>query len=457
MDLKNKVRDKEQSHSDIDLKKIFGEEWKYFKNVLFRFDDQDLERVFPFWLLIIFSSCKKLKVYVNHEEQLSNLLIHFLASQNTGKSYTVNSALSIIPQDLAIPIGSGESFKTIALRGKTHGYIVFDEVQKSFVKYLTMAKETLSAQIINIWNKGEIDNYATKQDETKVVKESTEVKNTLSKSKYDMSCSLFFIGIEKTYIEKIPKELYSDGFFARNLFVKIPTFSDDVFFKSISKEQIEDIKELRNTLKEKYQAGTEEFLDDEIQIDDEEQQNQLDTLAKEFFEANKSDNLAVNVNLDRAIKSNSMRCAGLFYVYSNKKHSFIDWFKFVLEFVIKPSIDYFKAIVEGEDEVTKIKNFFSTREKIEKFRLKERCERALGEKISKEKWFELRNDLFGLNKFGRVDDLVDPILEMEDDKFVRLYTGKKNRKTFVLPKKTRVIENMSDDDLLEKTANEIFG
>lgn len=442
------------------LKELFADEWSYFKSVLFRFSDQDLERIFPYWLLVVFSSCKKLKIHINHEDQLSNLFIHFLASQNTGKSYTVNSALSIIPQELSIPIGSGESFKTIALRGKNHGYIIFDEVQKSFVKYLTMSKETLSVQLINIWNNGLIDNYATKQDETKVIKETSEVKKTLSQSKYEMSCSCFFIGIEKTYIEKIPKELYSDGFFARNLFVKIPTFVDDTFFKKIPKEQVEYIKALRSKLKEKYAEGTEEFIDDEIQIDDEELQDKLDSMSKEFFEANKSDNFAVNVNLDRAIKSNAIRCAGLFYLYSNKKDTFLDWFSFVLEHIIKPSSAYFKDIVENEnDEATKIKNYLSTREKVELSRLKDRCERALGDKISKEKWNELRNELFGLNKYGHRDSLITPVLEMEDNKFVRLYTGeKKKRSNFVIPttyKKT-IKEDVGDDEMLNELANDLF-
>lgn len=323
-----------------------------------------------------------------------------------------------------------------------------------------MAKETLSAQIINIWNRGEIDNYATKQDETKVIKENAETKQTLSKSKYEMSCSLFFIGIEKTYIEKIPKELYSDGFFARNLFVKIPTFNEEIFFKTISKDQIQEIKTLRTTLKEKYQLGTEEFLDDEIQIDDEEIQNQLDEISKEFFEQNKSENLAVNVNLDRAIKSNSMRCAGLFYIFSGKKDTFVDWFKFVLKNIIKPSIDYFKVIVEGEDEISKIKKFFLTREKIEIARLKDRCERALGDKIPKDKWIELRNELFGLNKYGHKDNLMEPILEVEDEKYVRLATGKKRKKTFVIPTtldRTKIENSKDDDELLNNLADELFG
>lgn len=445
------------------MKEIFSDEWLYFKSVLFRFSDDDLEKLFPYWLLIIFSSCKKLNVYVNHERQISNLLIHFLASQNTGKSYTINSALSIIPQNLSIPIGSGESFKTIALRGKTGGYIVFDEVQKSFVKYLTMAKETLSAQIINIWNSGTIDNYATKQDETKVVKENSETKSLLTKSKYEMSCSCFFIGIERTYIEKIPKELYSDGFFARNIFVRIPIFSKETFFETITKEHLEEIKELRKKLRDKYTEGTEEFLDDEIQIDDEETQKKLDTLSKNFFIKNKTDNEAVNVNLDRAIKSNAVRCAGLFYIYSNKQQDFIYWFNYVLQNIIKPSTIYFKELVEGDDEIVKIKNYFSAREKIELSRLKSRCERALGDKISKEKWNDLKNELFGNNKYGHRDFLIEPVLEIDEDKFVKLYGGKKAN--FIFPKSSitkeqrmkQILDNNTEDDkLLKELGEELF-
>ncbi len=448
------------------LKEVFKEEWGYFKSVLFRFSEEDLNKLFPYWLLVVFSSCKKLRVYVNHEEQVSNLLIHFLASQNTGKSYTVNSALSIIPQSLSIPIGSGESFKTIALRGKDKGYIVFDEVQKSFVKYLTMPKETLTSQIISIWNNGTIDNYATKQDETKVIKESQETKDTLSKSKFDMSCSCFFIGIEKTYIEKIPKELYSDGFFARNIFVKIPTFNRNTFFEILPKEQIEEIKTLRDVLRNKYLEGTDEFLDDVIQIDDEATQMALEESSKKFFEENKSENFAVNVNLDRAIKANAIRCAGLFYIYSGKKGGFIDWFNFTLEHVIKPSIKYFEVVVDGDDDIAKIKDFFSGKEKIELRRLKERCERALGDKIPKDRWNELKNELFGQNKFGHQDRLQEPVLEIVDDTFVRLFSGdKKKRSSYVFPSASftkqdrakQIVEISEDDDkMLQDISNELF-
>lgn len=450
---------------NISLKEVFKDEWLYFKSVLFRFGEDDLNKLFPYWLLVVFSSCKKLKVYVNHEEQMSNLLIHFLASQNTGKSYTVNSALSIVPENFSIPIGSGESFKTIALRGKSKGYIVFDEVQKSFVKYLTMPKETLTSQIINIWNNGTIDNYATKQDETKVIKESEAVKDTLSKSKFDMACSCFFIGIEKTYIEKIPKELYSDGFFARNIFVRIPLFDKQTFFETIPKEKIEEIKQLRDTLRDKYAEGTEEFIEDHIQIDDEKTQKDLERLSAVFFEENKSENFAVNVNLDRAIKANAIRCAGLFYQYSKKQkeetkekeESFIEWFNFSLNHIIKPSIEYFSVVVEGDDDLSKIKNYFSSREKVEISRLKDRCERALGDKITKERWLELKNELFGLNKYGYQDKLQEPILEIEDNKFVKLYGGKKS--TYIFPstyKHDKTKDVLEDNAVLDDIAKELF-
>jgi len=463
------------------IEEIFKDEFSYFEKILFKFTPEDLKKVFPFLLLVIFSSKGKIKININHEEKITNLFIHFLSTQNSGKSYLVNTALALLPEELAIPIGTGESLKSSALRGKRSGYIVFDEVQKSFVKYLLLQGESLTNQLIKIWNSAKIENQAVKIDETKISREKEEEKKELSRSSYDMSASCFFIGIEKTYIKKIPVDMFSDGFFARNIFVPVPAIQDDDLFINISTEELQATKEMKELLVNKYDefsALTGVTYDEVISITDTKTISIMNSLGKNFILKNKNEHDAITANIDRAVKDNAVRCAVLLYCFSRNQYSIAEWYEYTLINIIQPSVDYFKNLFEDTEEIEihKIIEYTTVKEKIQLSRFKQYCERALGIKLNKQEYIEIKQRLLGLNRYGNMDQYAVSYLEVIEENGEKIIQKRKltekQRKDFgktesgryffpqsINPvRKKEILESSkNDEEMLRKMGEELFG
>lgn len=345
---------------------------------------------------------KKIKINESKSQNINLFTLFLGESTKTKKS----SIAKLVKPMYTIPLGSGEAMSD--LPNGAVGAIMIDEIQRSLLPKIKNENATLQSWLCRVWDDGTNFQFAVrKRSANGDVKELTnEVKK--------VNLSLCGQGIADLFFKNLPDVMYSSGLLWRFLFIpiegKIKHYSDyDYFIEGKGAKEV-SFEEEPNFI---YDSFTEfdsgKSSKNEITIDDK-------IKNQKFF------NEILNVGeTAHAIRSKDMifRLAGAFAVLKNNvaDEECFSYAKDIVQNSIAYLSDSFRE--ENADERFILEFIRANKMPVWHHTLYLAFTR---ENKTKEQWSIAINSLLGFDKYGRIDNSIEPLIEKNRKKSKTFYS-----------------------------------
>ena len=334
---------------------------------------------------------KKIQINKNKKQNI-NLFTLFLGESTKAKKSSISKLVKPV---FTIPLGSGEAMSDLP-NGAT-GTIMIDEIQRSFLPKIKNENATLQSWLCRVWDDGTNFQFAVRKRSA-----NGEVKELNSEVK-KVHLSFCGQGIRDMFFNNLPDVIKSSGLLWRFLFIpiegKVKHYSDfEYFIEGKGNEEV-GFSEEASYVNEDFG----EFNDEEINIliDDEVREQGY---FEELFNIGET---------AHAIRSKDMmfRVAGALAVLKGGVAD-KECFEYAKEIVIN-SINYLnKSFRDENPDEQFILEYLEASEQTGKFAKYSALFMAFTrENKDKESWQTAIYSLMGLDKYGRLDQSIEPKIE----------------------------------------------